>query len=308
MADGKIDDLLDELTEAKPGTGGRSKSAKSSNRHAVPVVVGFVGGLLVAVLAGVSFWLGTRNADDSTVADGSGQDRVASAPDTAPASPAGQQGAGSDEDAADGATPTSVVTTIATSSAQDTTLGTLPPIEATDDNPSGAIRYSVFADGKFYLRGYISSEEAAARTVELVANAVGPENVVNEYIINPAAPLQIEAPVYVKDSILFDVDSAVLNDEFKPLLDGAPAFLAGDPNITIRVVARTDTSGPADYNLDLSRRRANAVIDYYLSIGVDPSRVTADPRGEEGLEETDDPEELARQRRVEFVVEGMFEG
>jgi len=308
MADGKIDDLLDELTVADPGSGGRSRAAGSSKRQALPVVIGFIGGLLVAVLAGFSFWLGTRNADDSTVADGSGQDRVASSADTAPASATGQQGDGTEQDAPDAATPTSVVTTVGSSSAQETTVGTLPAIEATDDNPSGAVRYSVFADGKFYLRGYIATEEAAARTVELVANAVGPENVIDEYIINPAAPLQVEAPVYVKDSILFDVDSAVLNDAFKPLLDGAPAFLAGDPNITIRVVARTDTSGPADYNLELSRRRADAVIDYYLSIGVDPSRVTADPRGEEGLEETDDPEELARQRRVEFVVEGMFEG
>ena len=185
------------------------------------------------------------------------------------------------------------------------TRKTRPPIWTTEDNPEGAIRWALFSEGKFYLRGYSPSREHADKVVKAVAAAVGPDNVVDEYIIDPAAPLAAPAPIYVEDVILFEAESAELRPEFTALLDLAPAFLDQSPTIKLTVVARTDASGPAAYNL--ARRRATAVVDYYLSIGGDPSQVEADPRGEEGVEETNDPQEAALQRRVEFVVTGLFE-
>lgn len=79
--------------------------------------------------------------------------------------------------------------------------------------------------------------------------------------------------------IEFDLDSASLRDDSRRHLDAfvdalrSPA-LAGRRFL---VEGHTDATGPADYNLELSRRRAASVVDYLVSHGVEGDRLT--PRG-----------------------------
>ncbi len=59
--------------------------------------------------------------------------------------------------------------------------------------------------------------------------------------------------------IYFDTDKATIKPESKPTLDEIARLLRGQPKLTVFIVGHTDTQGAYDYNLDLSKRRAEAV-------------------------------------------------
>lgn len=57
-------------------------------------------------------------------------------------------------------------------------------------------------------------------------------------------------------------------------------FLAANPNVDIELSSHTDCRGTAEENMELSRKRAEATVNYLLQRGVSPSRVTARGYGE----------------------------
>ena len=59
--------------------------------------------------------------------------------------------------------------------------------------------------------------------------------------------------------IYFDTDKAVVKPESRPTLEQIAKLLAGQPQLNVFIVGHTDSQGAYDYNLDLSRRRAEAV-------------------------------------------------
>jgi outer membrane protein OmpA-like peptidoglycan-associated protein len=59
--------------------------------------------------------------------------------------------------------------------------------------------------------------------------------------------------------IYFDTDKAVVKAESKPTLDEIAKMLRAQPQLAIVIVGHTDSQGAYDYNMDLSRRRAEAV-------------------------------------------------
>lgn len=60
--------------------------------------------------------------------------------------------------------------------------------------------------------------------------------------------------------ILFEFDSDVVRGESGPALDEIAALLNGDPALSLLVVGHSDDQGSLAYNMDLSRRRAKAVV------------------------------------------------
>ena len=59
--------------------------------------------------------------------------------------------------------------------------------------------------------------------------------------------------------IYFDTDKAVVKPESRPTLEQIAKLLASQPQLNVWIVGHTDSQGAPDYNLDLSRRRAEAV-------------------------------------------------
>jgi outer membrane protein OmpA-like peptidoglycan-associated protein len=59
--------------------------------------------------------------------------------------------------------------------------------------------------------------------------------------------------------IYFDTDKAVVKPESKPTLDEIAKLLRGQPQLNVVIVGHTDSQGAYDYNMDLSRRRAEAI-------------------------------------------------
>ncbi len=88
----------------------------------------------------------------------------------------------------------------------------------------------------------------------------------------------VSKPVVI-DNIFYDFDKATLRPESKAALDEMAQVMRDNPNITIEMAAHTDRKGSDDYNIRLSRRRAQSVIDYLISAGIQPDRLQAQGYG-----------------------------
>lgn len=106
--------------------------------------------------------------------------------------------------------------------------------------------------------------------------------------------------------IRFDTNSANIRDESVPELREFADFLREYPGVTAEIDGHTDSTGRAEYNLRLSRLRAEAVVEYLVDAeGIDGSRLTAVGLGQtRPVASNDTPEGRQRNRRVEAVVAG----
>lgn len=135
---------------------------------------------------------------------------------------------------------------------------------------------------------------------------------VKEYLLQPAAKnVVIELP-----EVQFELDKATLTPQGQDSLQVLYQTLIENPTITIELAAHTDTRGSDKYNLDLSQRRAQSCVNYLVSKGIDPARMTAKGYGETRPRITDaeiakmatnEEKEAAHQknRRVEFSVKSF---
>lgn len=82
------------------------------------------------------------------------------------------------------------------------------------------------------------------------------------------------------DNIFFDFNSAELRPESMVSLDKLVETLNDNPTITIELGSHTDQRGNDDFNQDLSKRRAQSVVDYVISKGIKSDRLVAKGYGE----------------------------
>ncbi len=108
--------------------------------------------------------------------------------------------------------------------------------------------------------------------------------------------------------IYYGFDSYALSDASKKNLRKLIIFLRDNPNMKIRILSHTDSRGPSSYNLYLSQKRAEGVVSYLSSQGIDKSRLDSEGRGEkdpinkcrDGVRCTN--AEHAVNRRTEFAI------
>ncbi|NBB92008.1 MAG: OmpA family protein [Gammaproteobacteria bacterium] len=74
-------------------------------------------------------------------------------------------------------------------------------------------------------------------------------------------------------SVTFDLDSASLRPEFFEVLNSVALVLEKYRKTVLVIDGHTDSTGSRDYNMALSRRRAEAVGDYLVAQDVDPVRL-----------------------------------
>lgn len=78
---------------------------------------------------------------------------------------------------------------------------------------------------------------------------------------------------WVLDNVLFDFDKDVIKPVAYPLLDNVAAILEKNPVMSVELHGHCDNVGTADYNMDLSLRRAHAVKDYLVGKGILQNRL-----------------------------------
>lgn len=74
--------------------------------------------------------------------------------------------------------------------------------------------------------------------------------------------------------VYFDTDRAVIKPESRPTLEQIAKLLTGQPQLNVFIVGHTDSQGAYDYNMDLSRRRAEAIVaELTKSYRIAPARL-----------------------------------
>jgi OOP family OmpA-OmpF porin len=104
--------------------------------------------------------------------------------------------------------------------------------------------------------------------------------------------------------VYFDFDQSNLNSAGQSVLDEVLAALAQNPGTPVSVTGHADRSGPEDYNMGLSLRRADTVREALIGGGVTADQVTVSGRGEEepAVPTGDGVREQAN-RRVEIIIQ-----
>jgi outer membrane protein OmpA-like peptidoglycan-associated protein len=109
--------------------------------------------------------------------------------------------------------------------------------------------------------------------------------------------------IVINDKVFFDVDRARIKRRSYSILNAVAAVLQAHEHLRVRIEGHTDDQGKADWNKDLSQRRAEAVRDYLVGKGVDTSRLEPVGYGfERPLVEGKTEKARSKNRRVEFVI------
>ncbi len=107
----------------------------------------------------------------------------------------------------------------------------------------------------------------------------------------------------LSNSVLFDFASDQLNPSAYPHLDRIAAFMKKNSSISINIAGHTDNVGPLGYNLSLSKRRAQSVLNYFTKNGLSSSRFTIEGFGfKKPIASNETEDGRSQNRRVEFSI------
>jgi len=129
--------------------------------------------------------------------------------------------------------------------------------------------------------------------------------------VNPSLkPEKVSAGEFLSISnILFEFDKYQLTDEAKPTLELLKTIMTNYPELTVEVAGYTDAKGGAEYNRILADKRAQTVIDFMVSKGIDKSKFSKKAFGKSNFaainsnpDGTDNPEGRKYNRRVTFGI------
>ena len=123
--------------------------------------------------------------------------------------------------------------------------------------------------------------------------------------------LETKTEIIVMEPIQFEFNKAIIKPASHKILDAVIASMQGNPDILlVEVAGHTDERGDDAYNLDLSDRRAAAVLEYLTTHGtkrdpkpIDPKRLTSQGYGETQPKDRRSNEQAwAKNRRVDFLI------
>jgi peptidoglycan-associated lipoprotein len=101
----------------------------------------------------------------------------------------------------------------------------------------------------------------------------------------------------------FAFDSAELDDLAKEILVNNAKWLKDHPELKVQIEGHCDERGTEEYNLALGERRAKAVRDYLVSLGISPSRISIISYGESmPLDPGHNESAWAKNRRAHFAI------
>jgi hypothetical protein len=119
----------------------------------------------------------------------------------------------------------------------------------------------------------------------------------------PPPPAPVQAPSFM---VFFDWDRSDLSAQAMSTIQQAAAAYKSNTGARVTAIGHTDTSGPNNYNMALSLRRASAVKGALVQAGVPAGAIDTTGKGEEGLMvQTADGVREPQNRRVEILGSPM---
>ena len=110
--------------------------------------------------------------------------------------------------------------------------------------------------------------------------------------------------IVIKEQIFFDTKKDTIQKKSFPLLQAVADALKAVPQIKkVRVEGHTDNVGKADFNLDLSKRRAQSVVRWLVEHGVEESRLLSEGYGmDRPIADNKTKAGQSKNRRVDFII------
>jgi OOP family OmpA-OmpF porin len=101
--------------------------------------------------------------------------------------------------------------------------------------------------------------------------------------------------------VYFDYDQAEIRQEYIPFLTKMARVVDGHSDLRIKVTGHTDGDGSDAYNMELSKRRAEGLVEFFVSKGLSKDRIVIEFKGEkEPIDTNATPEGKQNNRRVDF--------
>ena len=191
-----------------------------------------------------------------------------------------------------GATITGCLGTIEINGTVNGAIARATGVDTRDDRPSAFI-FVADEDGTIQAVWSENRRRFDARTL-----VVDPSVTSSPCSEAPPEPIACGASVYVN----FDVNSAEILAESDQVLADLFDRLIAEGASQVSIVGHTSTEGTDDYNMDLSERRAQAVVNDLVGRGFEAGNLSAVGMGESEPLLSPDPTETARSlnRRVEI--------
>jgi outer membrane protein OmpA-like peptidoglycan-associated protein len=109
--------------------------------------------------------------------------------------------------------------------------------------------------------------------------------------------------------VLFATGKADLNTDAKIALAKLSGIVLNYPSLKLAIGGHTDSTGTADFNMKLSQARADSVLDFLVTQGLDSSMVSAQGYGTDNpVADNSTAQGRQKNRRVEIVVSGEVIG
>jgi len=182
----------------------------------------------------------------------------------------------------------------------------------------GTFNFRVYTEEDYYVLG----EKPDYLTTRIIFSTIGksiPKETLTKLVTNTQFTIKVPLDKIVIDkaivleNIYYDLDEDYIRPDAAVELDKLVAILEDNPEIKIELSSHTDSRQTADYNMDLSNRRAQSATTYIIEAGIDTERITAKGYGESQLLISDEEinrlpsleeREAAHQRnrRTEFKI------
>ena len=98
---------------------------------------------------------------------------------------------------------------------------------------------------------------------------------------DPAAALNAAVQTITDGIVYFDYDKYDVKSEYTGMLQQKAELMKAYPDIRVRIEGNCDERGTQEYNLALGERRARAVYDYMVMLGVNPDQLEMISYGKE---------------------------
>ena len=173
------------------------------------------------------------------------------------------------------------------------------PLEVIENFPeNGRMEFSL-APG--YYEVSVSNDKYISDTKDFSISQYYPEPEMDILLELHPEPVQIELR-----NVYFSFDNSMLSDAEKEKLTSLTDFLKEYPAFEIHLTGYTDISGDRNYNIMLSGRRAESVLEHLVSQGIDKSRMSFSGKGPENYIATNAVIEGRRMnRRVEIQIKDL---
>jgi outer membrane protein OmpA-like peptidoglycan-associated protein/tetratricopeptide (TPR) repeat protein len=174
-------------------------------------------------------------------------------------------------------------------------------IATKQSNAEGEVSYDVDCNTEYTFLVEKSGYDAAQFTVAKTND----KQVKVEALLAPEKMIVTDTEIVIND-ITFDFNRSNITKEGARELNKLVRVLNSRPSMVLLVKSHTDSKGSDDYNNKLSEKRAQSTVQYVISKGINPDRITGKGYGETELKVNcgDDctAEQDAQNRRSEFLI------